>query len=233
MEICSKFLFAAVLASLLAAPGSARAASEVRNNNGQIGQGTKPEPLQGTLSIGNPRTVQSRNAGGAINMVDAQCGPGPAGNNKGRVFFSRSGRDCAPMDMSKDFAEHIDKYLLACVRQANGSEQVDSVRIKTSGCFNDRTTKAGTPSLHAKGRACDISSFTLIPGDKTIAATIAGFNQHKDFYNKFRSCWQSTMENKPQCKGSIGCVGSEPPANADHNDHIHLQMPDGCGEGGK
>ncbi len=226
---------ACLLAAALLASGAASANnSEVRTGSGpSAADATRPDALRDTIRTASKGTVNS-NHGGPVDMVSILCG--------GKVTFGKGGGRCSNTDVSKKFAEHIDKYLLSCVQRAAdqaGISGVQAVNVNGSGCFADRNinvggqSQAGKPSNHSRGLACDISSFTLKPSGQEMQAKVPGANSgnNRTFYDSFRRCWAASM---PSCTPpSIGAPGHEPPpVNGDHADHIHLQLPPDCNADG-
>jgi hypothetical protein len=196
-----------------------------------------------TMEYGAAKSTHSGIARENVPLVETKCEP------EAKVKFSHGGVGCTKMQMRESMAEHVNKYFLVCVQEAArsaGIVVVTHVEVQTSGCYEDRKTKAGKISNHARGRACDISGFTLEPGGQKMAGKMpeSETGSNKKFYDTFRSCWQESifMSSNGACQGkpgesgsgSIGAPGHGPPPEMhDHCDHIHLSFPECADKGGR
>jgi hypothetical protein len=93
-------------------------------------------------------------------------------------------------------------------------------------------------SLHAPGRAVDISKLELVYADKNREIIVSKANKknnpsggeltiERTFYTAFRRCWDENLVQKHGCNvwkkdGYRGSVGWE---DSDHQNHIHLSRP--------
>ncbi len=130
--------------------------------------------------------------------------------------------------ISEILFDFMDTHLGRCVEEAASTIGwvVEDYHITHKGIYGDRNHSSR--SLHAEGRAIDISAISLTLSDgrrrKLDYKSYAGGK----FFSKLRSCWGSSVmqyNNCPSYNGvrhRTGSIGSE---NHRHKYHLHLSVP--------
>lgn len=210
-------------------PGS-QSSSEAKMTLGQISSGHSAQGSTTDLQEWDGCDANSQIQGGYGG------GKGDGGGDAGGADQGKGG--CGKAMINPQFAAHMKKYFLKCVQQGAkdaGINGVQKVFINHMGVYVDRTTKAGSVSQHAYGRAMDIGTIDLLGSGGNnlgkIDTNVGAYSgQNQQMYDGFLKCWQESMKEGQMCggEGEAGGLGHEksnhPLKNADHNDHIHMSF---------
>lgn len=154
--------------------------------------------------------------------------------NSGSLSFSPQQKSLA---LSENLIKSINENLHVCVQNAANKAgfqgELSAIHIEHMGGWVDRRVKNKSRSkpwsLHATGRALDISSIDFTMGGKKykIPMTIDTYKNKSPykksgskFYKEFSSCWSKENTNKCGFRPTIDCT-----VNTLHHDHIHISLP--------
>lgn len=139
------------------------------------------------------------------------------------------GHTCAAKRrISEILFEFLDNHIGSCIEEAANTNGwiVDNYHLTHKGIYGDRNHSSR--SLHAEGRAIDISAITVTrPSGKKVKLDYKSYSGGK-FYSRLRSCWGkviSRYNNCPAYNGMISRTGSIGSENRHHRVHLHLSVP--------